>query len=345
MTVSSFRRQLWRFLIGGVALLLLVAGSGMVYQTSASASDRATHAPLGTLFEVNGHDMHLSCSGEGSPTVILEAGVGGNSLLWAYIQPSIAEVTRVCTYDRAGYGWSEASASARTTPQIAEELHMLLTLALIEPPYVVAGHSFGGMVVRTFADMYADEVTGLILIDAAHPNQFSPERCVPDCFPEDAVRLVDTFYAMLPGMAHTGLVRLLVPSGVLPLPFFAVPMDFPDRDALLALVSSNAHSDTVASEWAAFEQSAEFVNGIENGSSLPVRVITALDTYREQPLPGKDPEATTQTWIGLQDDLLNISVNSQQTVIEDATHFSLLVNPEHSQIVSAMIIDMVEDSR
>lgn len=95
---------------------------------------------------------------------------------------------------------------------MAEELHILLTQAGIEPPYILAGHSFGGLVIRTYASLYPDEVVGLVLIDAAHPNQFSSERCLPTCFPADTVGLVDTFYDMLPSMAHLGVVRLLAPA-------------------------------------------------------------------------------------------------------------------------------------
>jgi pimeloyl-ACP methyl ester carboxylesterase len=344
MKWAAVRKRLWRGLVA-VLLLILLVGIGMVYQTTASAQDRKTYAPTGQWFEVNGHAMHLYCIGESSPTVILESGVGSNTLLWAYIQPSVAETTRVCAYDRAGYGWSEVSSSERTTPNMAEELHTPLTQAGIEPPYILVGHSFGGLVIRTYGSLYPDEVVGLVLIDAAHPNQFSSERCLPTCFPADAVRLVDTFYDMLPTMARIGVVRLLVPTGSLPLPFFAVPADFPNRDALIALFSTNAHSDTVLAEWDAFAQSAENVNETDNVGNLPVRVITALNTYHEQPLPSENPDVTTQTWVGLQNDLLSVSPNSRQTMVEDATHFSLLVNSSHAIIVIDTITMLVEEVR
>jgi len=328
-----------------LVLLILLVSIGTVYQITTSAQDREIYAPQGALVQVNGNAMHLYCMGEGSPTVILEAGVGGNTLLWAYIQPAIAEVTRVCAYDRAGYGWSEVSSSERTTPNMAEELHTLLTQAGIEPPYILAGHSFGSLVVRTYASLYPDEVGGLVLMHAAHPNQFSSDRCVPTCFPVGAVNLVDTFYGMLPTMARIGVVRLLVPTGSLPLPFFAVPIDFPNRDALIASLSTNAHSETVLAEWKAFAQSAEYVNETGNAGNLPVRLITALNTYREQPLPFESPDETTQTWVMLQDDLLHTSTNREQTVVEEATHFSLLVDSTHAMTVSEVIRTLVTGVR
>ena len=345
MKWAAVRKRLWRGLAAVLVLVILLVSIGTVYQITTSAQDREIYAPQGALVQVNGNAMHLYCMGEGSPTVILEAGVGGNTLLWAYIQPAIAEVTRVCAYDRAGYGWSEVSSSERTTPNMAEELHTLLTQAGIEPPYILAGHSFGSLVVRTYASLYPDEVRGLVLIDAAHPNQFSSDRCVPTCFPVGAVNLVDTFYGMLPTMARIGVVRLLVPTGSLPLPFFAVPIDFPNRDALIASLSTNAHSETVLAEWKAFAQSAEYVNETGNAGNLPVRLITALNTYREQPLPFESPDETTQTWVMLQDDLLHTSTNREQTVVEEATHFSLLVDSTHAMTVSEVIRTLVTGVR
>jgi pimeloyl-ACP methyl ester carboxylesterase len=341
MKWAAFRKRILRGLVPTLVMLILLVGAGIVYQNSASAKDHETYTAPGRLIQVNGHEMHLYCIGEGSPTVILETGVGGIALLWAYIQPAVAEATRVCAYDRAGYGWSEVSSSVRTTRQMAAELLDLLTQASIEPPYLLAGHSFGGLIVQTFASLYPDDVAGLVLIDAVHPNQFSSEHCIPDCFPTSAVTLVGTFYDMLPTLARVGLVRLLVPGGSLPLPFFAVPADFPERDALIALLSTNTHSDTVLAEWDAFPQSSAQVNEAGNFGDLPIRLVTALGTYLEQPLPGEDPDETTQTWIALQNDLLQLSTYNTRTVIEEGTHFSLLVNPDHAKFVSEAINDLV----
>lgn len=345
MKWAAVRKRLWRGLAAVLLLLILLVGIGVVYQTTASAQDRETYAPQGKLISVNGHAMHLYCIGEGGPTVILESGVGGNTLLWGYIQPIIAETTRVCAYDRAGYGWSEASSSARTTPNMAEELHILLTQVGIQPPYILAGHSYGGIIVRTYAALYPDEVAGLVFIDATHPNQFSTEHCLPACFPEEAIKLVDTFYDVLPTMAHIGVVRLLVPTGSLPLPFFAIPSDFPKRDALIASLSTNTHSETILAEWNAFVQNAEIVNEIDSMGNLPIRLITALNTYHEQPLPGQDADDTTQTWMSLQNDLLRLSTKSTQKVIEEATHFSLLLNADHAISVIEMVEELVQELR
>ena len=121
--------------------------------------------------------MHLYCIGEGSPTVVLEAGGYAESLWWYQVQNQLAEHTQVCSYDRAGLGWSEPDPQpgARTPAEIADELHRLLTNAGISGPYVMVGHSLGGMYVRMYAIQYPDEVAGMVLVDVRHES-LDPER-------------------------------------------------------------------------------------------------------------------------------------------------------------------------
>jgi len=115
--------------------------------------------------------MHIYCSGQGSPTVILEAGLNDFFVSLPKVQPEIARVTRVCSYDRAGLGWSEASPHPRECDVMAEELHTLLMKSSIEGPYILVGHSFGGILVRQFAQKYPEEVTGMVLVDSAYEQQ------------------------------------------------------------------------------------------------------------------------------------------------------------------------------
>ena len=126
----------------------------------------------GMLVSVGDHRLHIHCSGRGTPTVILDAGLGGNSLHWVYVQPRVASFTRVCSYDRAGYGWSEPGPAGRTGIRNAEELYTLLRAANVAGPYVLVGHSFAGYVARLFANRHAEETVGLVLVDAAHEAQF-----------------------------------------------------------------------------------------------------------------------------------------------------------------------------
>jgi pimeloyl-ACP methyl ester carboxylesterase len=128
--------------------------------------------PPGTLIDVEGHRVHLNCSGAGSPAVILEAALGGSSLSFTLVQPAIAQLTRTCSYDRAGFGWSDAGPCPRTAGRIVHELRTLLRAANVPPPYVLVGHSFGGLTSRLFAARYPDDVCGLVLLDPAYPEDW-----------------------------------------------------------------------------------------------------------------------------------------------------------------------------
>ncbi len=165
------RRAAWAAALT-VCLVFLLAGVGAAYQMIAGARDRHSHPAPGTMVDVGGFRMHLYCAGNGPLTVILDSGLSDTWLHWNKVQPQVAQFTRVCSYDRAGLGWSDPSPRPRTSRVIAEELHGLLQKAQVPPPYVLVGHSMGGLNVRAYANMYPSEVRGMVLVDAAHPEQY-----------------------------------------------------------------------------------------------------------------------------------------------------------------------------
>jgi hypothetical protein len=129
------------------------------------------HNPVpGNFYSVNGRQMHIYCSGAGSPTVVIETGASASWLGWQGVQPQLAQVTRVCTYDRAGHGWSEPRPGPRDAETTVRELHGLLDQAGVQRPLVLAGHSLGGLLVREYAREFPAEVVGAVLIDSS----FSP---------------------------------------------------------------------------------------------------------------------------------------------------------------------------
>lgn len=166
---SPFRAGLrWTTrLVGGLAGLgLSLVLAGAAYEALAARGDAERYPPPGRLVDIGGHRLHIHCQGRGSPTVVFDSGLGGTSLDWTLVHPEIARMTRACTYDRAGLGWSEPGPAPRSARRIAEELHTLLLRSGIAGPYVLVGHSLGGKNVRMFALLYPSEVAGMVLVDA-----------------------------------------------------------------------------------------------------------------------------------------------------------------------------------
>jgi pimeloyl-ACP methyl ester carboxylesterase len=124
------------------------------------------------MIDVGGFRLHLNCAGQGRPTVVLDAALGGSSVSWALVQPEMARLTRVCSYDRAGFGWSDGAPGPRTVGRIVDELRTLLDRAGEAPPFVLVGHSFGGLVMRVFATRYRADTLGVVLVDPAHPEDW-----------------------------------------------------------------------------------------------------------------------------------------------------------------------------
>jgi pimeloyl-ACP methyl ester carboxylesterase len=154
---------------------LLAAFVCAIGVSNASIDSRATpdlESPPGSLVQVGDHRLHLDCRGHGSPAVIFDSGLGSSSLDWARVQPDVARVTRACVYDRAGDGWSDPGPSPRDSVTISRELAELLQHGGVAPPYVLVGHSFGGLNVRLFASEHPDLTAGLVLIDSSHEQQF-----------------------------------------------------------------------------------------------------------------------------------------------------------------------------
>lgn len=162
--------------LGTLALLLAV---GAVYQAIETWRDCRRFPPSGRLVRVNARRMHIHVTGEGTPTVVFESGMGASCLSWTLVQPQVAQFTRAVSYDRAGHGWSDLAREPRTAREIAEELHTLLDAAGVPGPYVLVGHSFGGYVSRAFAHLYRNEVVGMVLVDSVHPAEWenpTPEQ-------------------------------------------------------------------------------------------------------------------------------------------------------------------------
>lgn len=164
----SLRLRTGLLMLGYFVIALVIVAPA--YQWLAHTWDLHRNPPPGRLVDVGGYRLHINCVGNGTPTVILDSGLSDSSLSWYKVQPQVARLATVCSYDRAGLGWSDSSPRARNSDVFAEELHSLLIKAKVFPPFILVGHSMGGLDVRVYAGRYRSEVAGMVLVDSTHPD-------------------------------------------------------------------------------------------------------------------------------------------------------------------------------
>ena len=224
--------------------------AGIMAKTAVAAEEMPQ--PPGRLISVGAHKLHIRCIGEGQPTIVLEAGLGGTSLEWNSIQNQLASSHRVCSYDRAGVGWSQPGPNPRTSDQITEELHTLLKNAEETGPYVLVGHSFGGYTVQLFAARYPQLSAGLILIDSSHPEQILRFAAPP-------VKV---------NIAPKGRLRMLAPV--------SVPNNIGEeiRETASALIMTHQSRVAVTRELEGFRYSARQVIKAGPLPDIPLMVLT-----------------------------------------------------------------------
>jgi len=285
-----------RILVGFCGLLFLAALAGGTYQWIATRRDLVANPPPGRLVDIGGHRLHVWCTGAGAPSVILESGLGGSSFDWGYVQPEVARFTRVCSYDRAGMGYSDAGPSPRTTRRIAHELARLLERTGIGGPLVLVGASIGGFTVRLFASENGERVAGLVLVDASHEEQ---EVEVPRIAP------------FVPFLSSVGVFRLLgVSFG--PRPDSLAPSV---RGFARATAFRTAAYQATADEGIHLRESAAEVRASRRQLTVPVVVVTA----------GRDADPV---WRELQRDQVGLSRQGCQVVAERSGHGIALGQPE-----------------
>ena len=166
----SIRSRLWRVCKWLLVSAALVVAAGVVFQFAMVERDSYRYPAPGKLVDIGGLRLHINCTGTGSPAVIMEAGPNDSSVIWQLVQPEISKFARVCSYDRAGFGWSDAPNNARSSSNIAEELERLLSRAAVPGPYVLVGHDFGTLDLRVFTARHRQQVAGMVFVDSVHPD-------------------------------------------------------------------------------------------------------------------------------------------------------------------------------
>src|ERR671916_272011 len=321
--------RLWkwtrRVLLGVVGLIVFVLLAGVLYQFLATKIDAYRwYPPPSEMVEVGGSSMHLHCTGEEgrAPTVIMDSGLGGTVLDWQLVQPELAKSMRVCTYDRAGMGWSDPGPQPRTSQHIVKELHTLLGNAGVTGPYVLVGHSFGGTNVQVYASQYPDEVAGMVLVDSALED-------------EKAITLTESLQpspVLLKILATIGVTRLPYTLGA-ETPGLTSP-ELEDEQA--AISSHRKHIFAIADETSSLEES--FAENRAHPMALgdrPLVVLTAGSVQTEGTgLSSEQANQLDKLHSESQASLTRRSENAKQIITENSGHYIQVDQP-------ALVIDAV----
>jgi pimeloyl-ACP methyl ester carboxylesterase len=315
-------RRGFKILLGGVAFLTLLAASGAAYEAIASRSDATTYPPPGRLIDVGGHRMHLNCEGTGKPAVILDAGLGGSSPVWSLVQPKLAQSTEVCSFDRAGMGWSEPGPLPRTPARNAAELHQLLEAGGVEGPYILVGHSLAGKNDRLFASAYPDEVAGLVLVDARSETLDIGATEEEVAGFRSALDLQATLYTVA---RRLGLVRLLGAS------LAGSPLLAPETSVQLALFETATEAIATTTEEGGERRHDDALLAASSLGNLPLVVIAASDSMANSP-----------GWPDAQDGLAALSSRGRLVMAEHSSHAIHLDQPD---IVIDAALSVLADAR
>lgn len=294
--------------LGGVIAVTALAGA--TYQWLATRKDLSATPPPGQLVDIGGYRLHLWCTGDGTPAVILDTGLGGSSADWGFVQPDVARFTRVCSYDRAGMGYSDPGPSPRTARRIASELATLLDHGGIAGPVVLVGASFAGFEARVFASDFPERAAGLVLVDASHEDQ------------EQEVPRIARF---VPLLSTIGVFRV---RGV----------SFGQRvESLPPAVQQYARAtrfraagyQAAADEIIHFPESASEVRSSRRTLGIPVLVVTS-------------GRGANETWRRLQEDQASLSARGCLIVAQQSGH---LVAVDQPGVVVDAIRTVVETAR
>ena len=324
--IGRTRRQLHsrsrRWLLYPVFALMALAAIGGGYETVSEALDEDPPMP-GQLIDVGGHSLHLRCSGSGSPTVVFDPGAGLMSSTLGWIAPAVARETRVCVYDRAGHGWSEPADSPQDGAQTATDLHTLLERGEVPGPYVLAGHSFGGLYVQSFAAQYPDDVAGLVLVDTTGRTSEATSTTSPEG--ESSPDIMGRVSALLSSTAELGVGRLLSQGS-----YDSLPPQYAGEAEATGSTRSNMQS--TIEEYLRANASSRQAAALVDLGDKPLVVLTAAI--------GSDADK-----IAAHDDLTALSTNSTHRLVDDATHESLILEQHDAAATTEAILDVVSSVR
>lgn len=329
--MKRLARIVWIFIVGVAVCICL----GVAYNAFTLHRLRHAHPIPGAFYLVAGHRMHLYCTGTGSPTVVLEAGLGDDWIYWQKVQPEIAKTTHICSYDRAGLGWSDPQSTPQDAEAVASNLHSLLQAAHEPGPYILVGASAGGFYVRQYFSNFPSDVAGIVLVDSSVPEQLTVFPGRMDTHENFRRRHRDADWQWLrefTGYARiTGQCKGTVEKGL---------------ESYVPFASAETCRPSFTTAWLpeydAFWRSADEAARANCCGNVPLLVISQDP---DRPKDGWDAQSIAQQpmWSQLQDNLKRLSPNSRRIIAKLSGHHVMIDRPDVvTNGIQALLADIRE---
>ena len=328
---SSIFARLWAP-IAGLCVLLLLAPA--LVNLAMVKWEHARNPVPGAFYNVDGAQMHINCTGSGSPTVVLEHAATSSYLLWRKVQPELSQITRVCSYDRAGHGWSSTREGPRDAKTIVHELHSLLDQAGVQRPFIYVGHSAGGLYVREYAKDYPNELDGVALLEASSPKQIDELPGWRKSWEEDTLDRRRTLWKDKLRQ-WSGWDRLFGNC--------QVQMSGQDKAFVgqyQAMQCRPSYVDADESELPDFETSSKQAAGLREFGRIPLLIISRDPSKDSSASP--DDIASVQVWQQEQEDAKHLSPLSWRIIAKGSGHMVPLDRPD---LVISQLVSLVNDVR
>ncbi len=307
----AFHKLLTRISTIIVLLCVLAGVCGIAYNELSIRHYRAIAGIPGKLYNIGGHPMHLYCTGEGSPTVVLSSGLGDDFTSWARVQPALSRQTRVCSYDRAGFGWSESRPGVQDANTIASELHQLIGAASVQKPFLLVGHSISGLYLRSYAAHYPGDLAGLVFVDGATPLQ-------DDRVPKELVKIQEDQRREMPWQ------KLLMTLGWYRLQGVCTSIP-PGFEAYSAWINADScipsQMDAIENELDAERASGEETIHVGPFGDLPVLILSRDPTVLSSNWPASVAKANSVVWNQMQEESKALSTQSIRIIAKRSDHY------------------------
>ena len=314
-----------------VVVMLLCAGA--IWNAVALHHYRSIAGIPGKIYQVDGHAMQMLCTGSGSPVVVLEAGLGNDSMIWGKNQPELSKITKVCAYDRAGFGWSDPVPGVRDSNAISHELRGLLEQAGITGPIILMGHSIAGIHMRNYAAHYPENIAGIVFIDGSTPQQ---DKYFPASIEKKQEQFVKILFPLAKAATATGVLRAIGQCTAIT----------PGMEAYTAWIKADscAPSQITSVEREMKGVPASGDESVNTGpfGSTPILIFSQDPTMHDARLGDEGGKELSGIWNGMQENLKKLSTNSRRIIAKGSTHY---VQVDRSDMLNREVTKFIEQVR